>query len=565
MRRVWMAVLPLFLALVALVFVLGQGQTLTVTVLAINDLHGALLPQNFSVPDPNDRSRRVSIQAGGVEALATLVKEMRARNPHTVFVGAGDLIGATPLISALLADEPTIMALNRMGMAVSALGNHEFDKGLKELQRIQRGGCQEAYDPSRACRLGTYEGARFPYIAANVLDRATGRPLFPPYVVQRVGGVEVAFVGAVLRGTPSIVPPSGIAGLDFTDEAEAINRVIPEIRARGVEAIVALVHEGGFAREPFDEPNCTSLSGPIVDIVRRLDRAVDVVVSGHTHRGYLCRVDGRLVTQADANGRLLTQIDLSIDPRTRDVVAARAANLVVDAARLAKDPEMTALVNQARAIADPIANQPVARLAVEQIRREASPAGESALGNLIADAQLAATRDPAKGGAVVAFMNPGGIRADLPPNPSPNRTVTYGDLFTVQPFGNTLVVMTLTGTQIRALLEQQFDNPEPGRNRILQVSQGFSYTWDARRPKGERVLSIRLNGQELLPDGRYRVTVNSFLAEGGDNFTVLREGTERVGGPLDLDALQAYLQAMEAAGRPAGSLLENRISAVNLP
>ncbi|RDI95385.1 bifunctional metallophosphatase/5'-nucleotidase [Meiothermus sp. QL-1] len=560
-----MAVLPLFLALVALVFVLGQGQTLTVTVLAINDLHGALLPQNFSVPDPNDRSRRVSIQAGGVEALATLVKEMRARNPHTVFVGAGDLIGATPLISALLADEPTIMALNRMGMAVSALGNHEFDKGLKELQRIQRGGCQEAYDPSRACRLGTYEGARFPYIAANVLDRATGRPLFPPYVVQRVGGVEVAFVGAVLRGTPSIVPPSGIAGLDFTDEAEAINRVIPEIRARGVEAIVALVHEGGFAREPFDEPNCTSLSGPIVDIVRRLDRAVDVVVSGHTHRGYLCRVDGRLVTQADANGRLLTQIDLSIDPRTRDVVAARAANLVVDAARLAKDPEMTALVNQARAIADPIANQPVARLAVEQIRREASPAGESALGNLIADAQLAATRDPAKGGAVVAFMNPGGIRADLPPNPSPNRTVTYGDLFTVQPFGNTLVVMTLTGTQIRALLEQQFDNPEPGRNRILQVSQGFSYTWDARRPKGERVLSIRLNGQELLPDGRYRVTVNSFLAEGGDNFTVLREGTERVGGPLDLDALQAYLQAMEAAGRPAGSLLENRISAVNLP
>jgi 5'-nucleotidase len=301
-----------------------------------------------------------------------------------------------------------------------------------------------------------------------------------------------------------------------------------------------------------------------VDIVKKLDKAVDAVITGHTHRGYQCRVDGRLVTQGDAFGRLVTQIDLTINPQTRDVVSTKSSNIVADVSKFAKDAEMTALVNRAKALSDPIANQPIAKIAVDQIKRDNTPAGESFLGGVIADAQLWATKDAAKGGAVIAFMNPGGIRADLPPNPSAANNVTFGDTFTVQPFGNSLVVMTLTGAQIKTLLESQFDNPEPGRNRIMQVSEGFSYTWDAKAAKGSKVSAIKLNGQDINPTANYRVTVNSFMADGGDNFVVLREGTNRLGGEVDLDALQAYLKAMETAGKPVGPTQRNRITVVNL-
>jgi 5'-nucleotidase len=541
----------------------AQGNAIKVSLLAINDFHGNLLPSGFRVPDPTDRTKTLTVQAGGVEAIATAVKEVRAKNPNTIVVGGGDLIGASPLVSSLLADEPSIEALSQIGMEVGALGNHELDKGAKELMRMQKGGC-DAFDLSKACKFNSsFAGAKFQYIAANVIDKATGKTFLPPYFIRKVGNLEIAFIGAVLKETPTIVLPSGVAGLEFLDEADAVNKYIPELKAKGIETMVLLIHQGGTAKELYDQKECASLSGSIVDIVKRLDKAVDVVVSGHTHRGYQCRVDGRLVTQSDQYGHIMMQIDLSIDPKTKDVISATSDAIVVDSAKVAKDADMTSLVTKAKSMTDPIANQPIAKLGVEQITRDATPAGESALGDLIADSQLEATKSPEQGGAVIAFMNPGGIRAHLPPNPSVSKEVTYGDAFTVQPFGNSLVVLTLTGAQIKTMLEQQFENPAADQNRILQVSTGFAYAWDAKKPKGSKVLEVSLNGAALDPAKSYRVTVNNFLADGGDNFVVLKEGKDRVGGEVDLDALQLYLRAQANAGTPVGLTARDRIKVVN--
>ena len=561
-RRLWMLLVALLVVVSGLALLQSSSETVSLKILAINDLHGNLLPSSFRVPDPNDRTKTVAVQAGGIEALSTVVKNARASNPNTIFVGAGDLIGASPLVSALLRDEPTIEALSKMGMALSAVGNHEFDKGVKELLRIQNGGC-DSVEPDKACKFGSYQGAQFSYIAANVFYKNGHRPLFKPYYLAFAGSVPVAFVGAVLKDTPTIVVPSGVAGIEFTDEAEEINKVARRLQAAGVQTIIAVIHQGGTSRDFFDVTDCSTLSGPIVDIVKKLDKSVDVVISGHSHRGYRCRVDGRLVTQSDAYGHLLTEINLTIDKKTKDVVAVTSNSIVVDPSKVAKDPAMTEIVQRAKALTDPVANQPIAKLAGEQITTDTSPAGESFLGDVIADAQLWASQPADKGGAQIAFMNPGGIRAPLPPNPSPSKSVSYGDTFTVQPFGNSLVVMTLTGAQIKLLLEQQWLNQS--RPRILQVSQGFSYTWDGSKQPSDKVVagSMMLNGQPIQADKNYRVVVNSFLADGGDNFLVLKEGKDRLGGEVDLDALQAYLKAMEAAGKPVGPGPRDRIKVVN--
>ncbi|MPY65691.1 bifunctional metallophosphatase/5'-nucleotidase [Deinococcus sp. SDU3-2] len=536
-----------------------------VTVVGVNDFHGNLLPStNFRIPDPADRTKTITIpEVGGIEAIGGLLGQIRAENPNTVFVGVGDMTGASPLISALLRDEPTIKALSQLGMQVNVLGNHEFDYGLTELQRFQKGGCA-SNDLTRACKFeNTFAGAGFSYIAANVVDEKTGARVFPAYKMVKVGGANVAFVGAVLRDTPTVVTPSGVAGLRFEDEVTAINRVVPLLKVAGADAIVALVHQGGAASDAFDIVDCKTLTGPIVDIAKTLDPAISAVMTGHTHNGYNCRVEGpdgqpRTVIQGSSNGRLLQRLDLKIDTVGNRVLDIKAQNVLVNVATAPKDPAMTAIVQKAKALTDPAAAQVVATLGVEQITRTANAAGESALGDVIADSQLAATRAPEKGGAVIAFMNPGGIRADLPVRPNPTRTVTYGDVFTVQPFGNTLTVVTLTGAQIKAVLEQQFDNPSPGGNRILQVSQGFAYTWDNSKPKGSKVVSMTLNGAAIDPAANYRVTINNFLADGGDNFTVFTQGTNRTGGDVDLDAFQNYLKANTVTPGPL-----NRITRLN--
>jgi 5'-nucleotidase len=516
--------------------------TVAVTILAINDFHGHLRPPlgGISVPDPADRTKQIAVPAGGAEHMATLVKELRANRKHSVFVAAGDLIGASPLLSAAFHDEPTIEALSAMGLEITAVGNHEFDEGKVELLRMQNGGCH----PRDGCKgPNKFAGAKFRYLAASTFDTKTGKTLFPAYEIKEFEGIPVAFIGLTLRGTPRIVSPSGVAGLEFRDEAETINALVPELKQRGVEAIVVLLHEGGFPTGGYNE--CPGISGPIVDIVGKLDKAVDLVISGHTHRAYKCVIDGRLVTSADKFGTLVTEIEMVLDRRTRDVRSLRADNLIVRTDTYARAPEQTELIAAYDRLVKPLAERPVGSIAAD-LSREPDVAGESPLGQVIADAQLAATRAPEKGGAMLAFTNPGGIRTGL--KRSEDGTVTYADLFAAQPFGNNIVTLTLTGAQIKALLEQQWlDQPKP---RILQVSKGFSYTWDDRRAPGDFVLagSITLDGRPIEGDADYRVTVNAFLADGGDGFSVLREGREPLGGPLEVPALEAYFKANSPIG-----------------
>jgi 5'-nucleotidase len=532
----------LSLALIAVAALLGGCATkppepVKLRVLAINDFHGNLKPARggIRINDPANPGRTVNVDAGGAEHLATAVAELRKGHPNSVFVAAGDLIGATPLLSALFRDEPTIESLSQMGLELSAVGNHEFDKGAEELLRMQNGGCH----PQDGCKgPAPFTGAKFQYLAASTVDTRTGRTLLPAYSIKRYGGIPVAFIGLTLEATPSIVVPAGVAGLRFRDEAETVNELVPELKRQGVEAIVLLIHEGGSPVGDYNE--CPGISGPIVDIVKALDKAVDVVVTGHTHRAYNCRIDGRPVTSADKYGTVVTTIDLVLDPKTRDVSSAVANNVIVRPS-FAKDPRQTALIEQYERLVQPLAKRVIGRIAAP-LSRETAPNGESALGQVIADAQLAATRRPEDGGAQVAFMNPGGIRAALP-MPA-DGLVRYDDLFSIQPFYNNLVTMTLTGAEIAQVLEQQWQTASGGA-RLLLVSRGFSYTWDASKPVGQRVVpgSIKLNGQPIWPGDNVRVTVNSFVAGGGDSFSVFKQGRDQRTGVMDVDALEAYVKA----------------------
>jgi 5'-nucleotidase len=522
-------------------------------ILAINDFHGYLLPPpgGITIADPGDRTKKITVPAGGAEHMATLVGQLREGHRNTIFVAAGDLIGASPFLSAMFHDEPTIEALSMMGLNISAVGNHEFDEGKDELLRMQNGGCH----PVDKCQgPHPFAGAKFRYLAASTFEKSSGKTVFPPYEIRSFDGIPVAFIGLTLKGTPGLVSPAGVADLEFRDEATTVNVLIPELKARGVEAIVVLIHEGGLPTGDYNE--CPDISGPIVDIVKKFDRAVDVVVTGHTHRAYVCEIDGRLVTSGDKYGTLVTAIDLKLDPATRDVISARADNNIVRSATLAKNAGQTALIASYDRLAAPIANRPAGSVTAT-LSRVPNHAGESPLGDIIADAQLAATSMEAKGGAVIAFTNPGGVRADV--TRKEDGKVTYGDLFASQPFRNQLVTITLTGKQIKDMLEQQWLDPK--RPRILQVSKGFSYAWDASRPDGERVLPERmsLNGQPVDPAASYRVTVNNFLFGGGDGFTVLTRGTAPLIGVYDSDALHAYF----GANSPVGPAAADRIVRIN--
>ena len=543
-----------------------------VQLLAFNDFHGHLEPNTpgtiqvgccdpvlTGTPPVQTGWRAKTVPAGGVEYFATHLKELRTAQTNSITVGAGDLIGASPLISGLFHDEPAIHALNALGLDVSGVGNHEFDEGIGELLRMQFGGCSA---PDH-CLLEPFPGALFQYLAANVTYVATGETVLPAYEIKKIDNAKIAFIGLTLEGTPSIVTPSGVAGLKFHPEVQTTNALVEKLRdEQGVRAFVVLLHQGGFQNPPFpvfpgpaDQPNayvdvnqCVSFGGAEISaIAAGLSPQVDVIVSGHTHAPYICpnfADTGKLLTSASSFGRLITDIDLVIDHQTKDIKSATAQNVIVTQT-VDKDPALTAIVDRYRAASAPIANQIVGAITAD-ITRAATPAGESALGDVIADAQLKATTPSDFGGAVIGFMNPGGIRSDLLYATQPGGVegpgqVTYGELFTVQPFGNSLVVKTCTGTQIDALLEQQIF-PTGTSSRILQVSNGFSYAWSASALQGNRIdpASIKLNGVTLGAATPYRVTMNSFLASGGDGFTVFNQCTNALGGEIDLDALVRY-------------------------
>ena len=526
-----------------------------VRILAINDFHGYLRPSpGIRIADPDDKTKKIMVAAGGSETMATLVKQLRAQatSPkNTIFVAAGDLIGASPFLSAMFHDEPTIESLSMMGLEIASVGNHEFDEGKDELLRMQNGGCH----PVDKCQgPHPFAGARFHYLAASTVEKDTGKTVFPAYEIREFDGIPVAFIGLTLKGTASIVSPPGIAGLEFRDEADTVNALVPELKARGVEAIVVLIHEGGYPTGDYNE--CPGISGAIVDIVKKFDRAVDVVISGHTHQAYVCEIDGRLVTSGDKYGTLVTTIDLKLDRASRDIVSAKADNVIVRIGATARDPEQTALLEAYDKLAAPLGNRPAGSVS-ETLSHIPDHAGESALGDIIADAQLAATQAAAKGGAVIAMTNPGGIRINV--TRKDEGAVSYADLFASQPFRNQLVTLTLTGAQIKNVLEQQWRDPK--LPRILQVSNGFSYSWDDARPYGDHVLadSLSLNGTPIDPAASYRVTVNNYLSVGGDGFAVLKEGTAPLVGVYDIDALYGYFRANGPIEPPPGK----RITRIN--
>jgi 5'-nucleotidase len=532
------------------------GKTLSVKIAAINDFHGQLMsPGNFS-----------GKPVGGIDMLAAYVGAIRAKSPNSVVVSAGDLIGATPLISALFHDEPTIEGMNILGLELNAVGNHEFDEGKDELLRMQNGGCHPT--DANSCQgnqVGTpypFEGARFKFLAANVVEKSDGKTLFPAYAIKNFKGNKVAFIGMTLEATPSIVTPSGINTLDFKDEAETVNALIPELKGQGVKAVVVVVHEGAMDTTSSVINDCTGISGALLDIVKRMDDEVDLVISGHTHQAYLCSLPNSAgrnipVTSTNAIGRMVTEIDMTLDTDTREVASIVVDNVLVDRSNPAMTavPALTTLVSNYNALAAPLANQAIG-LITAAITRSSNSAGESALGDVIADAQLEATAPADLGGAIIAFMNPGGIRADFTYTSSAagegDGVVSYGEAFTVQPFGNSLVTKTLTGQQLYDLLEQQWGILQPFA-RILQVSNGFTYqhTFDTTpanfvTQKGGKFVcdgSVKLNCVPIDKFASYRVTMNSYLATGGDNFTVFNAGINSLGGAVDLDAMKDYFTA----------------------
>jgi 5'-nucleotidase len=553
-----------------------NGDTVSVRLIAFNDLHGNLEAANLSLPwpDPANKDKALRLSAGGAANLAGLVQSLRAGAKNSLVISSGDAIGGTPLISALFRHESTIDVMNRIGVDLAIPGNHEFDAGAVELQRVLKGGCAANAPEANvvSCGVpaaGAYAGAKFPMFAANILTTG-GAHYMPPSVVREVDGVKIGFIGAVTESTPFIVVPSGVAGLKFTDEAEAINKEAATLKAQGVQALVAVIHEGGNTGTPglpleWNDVGCPKPTGAIFDIARKLTQDVDIIFSAHTHQGYRCVLqgDGRPIMQATALGRGVSVADVVIDRKTGDIDRAKTthrnlpvfndksdatlrasiinnepapfAQALLDAKPVAAVAERVALYAQAAA---PRAQKVVGRIggAFERVAKT-----DASAGRLVADAQWLATRAPDRGGAQFALMNPGGVRSDLRCSSTPPCTITYGDAFTMQPFGNALTVMTLSGADIKQMLE---DQQRPGRDgaSFLIPSSSLTYTWNAKAAHGQRVVDLKVAGQAIEPGRDYRFTVNSFLADGGDGVSALTKGRNRLGGELDLDALIAHLQ-----------------------
>lgn len=532
-------------------------RTVTVGILAINDFHGALEPPRLSLTIADGKGETVALPAGGAAYLASAVDATRAKYAQSLTVSAGDLISASQLASSIYLDEPAIGVANRIGLDFNAVGNHEFDRGREELLRMQNGGCAQN-TPRQPCAVEPFKGAQFRFLAASTVTE-TGQTLFPPYLIRTFGSgarqVQVGVIGLTLKETPSLVSPGGIKGLRFEDEADSINALVPVLKRQGVDAVVVLIHQGGQQGEGGLPDSCNDLTGEIRPILDRLDPQVDLVVSGHTHRSYVCDYGQLnpakpfLLTSAEKSGMMLTDITLEIDPKAGRVVSKRARQVPVQSAPYTGGRGLIANTDAAPVYAPRGDVAAYVKTYTDAARAFSSrsagllaaPAGGQSLAMLIADAQLAATR---AAGAQLAFMNPFGVRAPL--TPGAGGALTFGDIYAAQPFNNSLVTQSLTGVELKALLEQGFDATGP--EQALIPSGGFSYTYDKARPIGQRIVAMELNGAAIDPAGTYRVTTNSFLAQGGDAFTVLSAQRAAQIGVSDLEALEAWLKG--AGPRP---------------
>jgi 2',3'-cyclic-nucleotide 2'-phosphodiesterase (5'-nucleotidase family) len=578
-----------------------EGQ---IQLLSFNDLHGNLEPpagsggrittgytESTTTPPA---AVPTTVDAGGTEYLATHLAKARAGHRNTATVAAGDLIGASPLLSAAFHDEPTIEAMNALGLDATAVGNHEFDEGYRELQRMQYGGCIDdgaGQNNQNSCADHTFAGADFPILAANVHYTGSKRTILPPYWVKRFpDGAKIGFIGMTLKETPTIVTRSGIEGLTFEDEAATANALVPRLMNEGVKAIVVLLHQGGtpatttFTAEhgaytvapPYDATCSTQTKNgikgaqltddsPVLDITRRLDPQIDMVISGHTHQPYVCSQadplgQQRLITSASSFGRLFTETSLTYDLRRGDIKrsSVKGTNLVVTR-DVAKDGTQAALVARYKKLVKPIESKVLGQVAGgATLPRTSASDVETSLGRLIADAQKNDASVVSGGRAPqIAFMNPGGIRSDLVP--AANGDVTYGAAFAVQPFNNYVVSMDMTGQQIYDLLEQQFSGGNAGSaSKVLQVSEGFAYSYRVSAAPGSKVVdgSVTLDGTPISRTATYRVAANSFLSDGGDNFAAFTSATNKLIGGLDIDAFAAYLTAHS----PYQPVAEDRIT-----
>jgi len=523
-----------------------------VQILALNDFHGNLEASEGTIRITSAAGQQ-QVRAGGAAQLAAKLAELRAGHSSSVTIAAGDLIGASPLASSYFLDEPTIQALSLAGLSIAAVGNHEFDRGTGELLRMQSGGCQ-AFTTRKPCALEPFNGAAFTYLAANVV-RSDGSTLFPGATLRQFGPVTIGFIGMTLKDTGILVSPAGVAGLTFADEAATANALVPKLKLAGADAIVLLIHQGGKGKNVYETDGCAALAGAVLPILDRLDPAIRVVVSGHTHYAYSCTLDRggakRLLTSAGKYGFLVSDIRLAFDPAVQGLISASALNVPV-LADGAADANVAALTARYVAAAAPVAQRAVGKLAGPAPRSELED--ESPAAALVADSQLAATQAPDRGRAEVAFTNATGVRTNLVP--TPDGTVTFGQIFQMQPFGNTLVTKTYTGAQLKAVLEQQFDRgePEPRVVTLLIPSAGFRFRYDLKRVVGDRITLMELDGKPIVATQTYRVTVNNFLSSGGDGFTALAAGADPTDGGLDLDAMEAWL----AKGQPVPALGRTR-------
>jgi len=542
---------------------IASSEKINISILAFNDLHGHLEPPSMSVYERID-GNLTEVPVGGAAYLAAAIQHHKKLNPLHAVVSAGDMIGATPLTSALFLDEPTIEAVNAMGIDFNAVGNHEFDKGTPELMRMRRGGCEKLtrLEPCQVNRQ--FPGANFEFLAANV-KKADHESLFPAYGIKtfKQGNqvIKLGFVGMTLKSTPNLVAPEGIKGLKFEDEAATANALVPVLKAQGVSALVLVIHEGGVIQGGPNDASCPGLSGDIVPILNKLDTDFDVVVSGHTHRAYACdykRINPSkpfLLTSAGQYGTFLTHIQLSIDPLSKKVQSKTANNVIVQSEAFVnasgvnvqpssglpffgKQMDVEKIVNLYRTASQVQVLKEVGRLSTS-VTRQSSPSGESGLGNLIADAQWSSTAPVDRGRSDFALMNPGGVRADILIQPG-GGVVNFGQLFKVQPFGNTLVVKRMTGQQVKDLLEHQFVNLD--RPKVLFPSESLKYEVDLSQAKGQRVLNIQIGQKPLDLARAYNVTMNSYLASGGDGFWHFNQAPTVSSGEIDVDALSDYLQ-----------------------
>ena len=511
-------------------------------ILAINDFHGNLEPPASTIErvEPDGTRRKEAL--GGAAFIASTLAELRRGHPHSITVSAGDLIGGSPFTSANFLDEPTVLAMNAMGLQYNAVGNHEFDRGSAELTRMQRGGCDK-HTSREPCQVEQFGGADFRFLAANV-HKGGGATLFPGTAIKDFGAFQVGLIGMTLKETATLVTPAGVAGLTFADEAATANALVPSLKAAGADVLVVLLHQGGRSEGVYNVEGCPGLNGDILPILDRLDPQISVVVSGHTHEAYACHRQtpagtSRLLTSGGRYGIFVSDIRVQLDPATGRVLASAARNVPVTQTQAAQ-PQVDAIVKRYAAAAAPAAARIVGSLSGPAMHSDFDE--ETVAANLIADAQLAATRPAERGGAQVAFMNSSGVRADLVPDAQGR--IRYGQVFEVQPFGNGLVVMSLTGAQIHQMLEQQFgkDSYAPDAKPNLMVPSGnFRFAYDLSKPRGQRVSAMVLDGRPVDPAASYRVTVNNFLAAGGDGFTVLTQGKDIADGGPDLDALQAWI------------------------